>query len=136
MQNPISPIIIRIGPTHHTYHRQVLTIRPRYRVQHAQSPDRKRHHARSHALRPRVPVGRVPGIKLIATPDIRQPRLRYQMVQKSEVEISRDGEDVADSDLHEAAPQVAAQGGLRGGDSRGGVVVLDGGDCTNRCFHC
>lgn len=50
------------------------------------------------------------------------------MIEKREVKIAGDGEDVGDADLDEAAGEVAAEGGVGGVDDGGRDGVLDGGN--------
>lgn len=137
MQNPIRPIVVGIRPSDDTDHRQVLTVRSGDRVEEAQPTHGERHHARSDATRPSIPVGRVPCIELVAAADVIKPRLGYKVVEESEVKVSRHRENILHADLHQPPRHMAAEGGV--GGSRRAVVgflagedggVVSGGSCN------
>lgn len=137
MEDPVRPVVIRVGPTNDTNHRQVLTVRAGDRVENAQPTNSESHHARAHAPGPRVAVGGVPGVELVAAADQVQLRLGDQVVQEGQVKVTGHGEDVPGADLDEPPSQVAAQRAARGGWSdllgrRAGVSR--GADVVSR-FH-
>ena len=126
VQDPVGPIVIRIGTPNNTYQRQILTIRPRDRVQHAEPADGERDDARADAPAARVAVGGVAGVELVAAADDVELRLRDEVVEERQVEVPRDGEHVRDANLDQAPRQVPAQGGVTGAHDGGGDRVLDG----------
>lgn len=81
VQDPVRPVVIGIRPSHDTDHRQVLTVSPCDGVEHAETPNRERHHARAHTPSSRVPISRIAGVQLVAAADQVQLRLGYQVVQ-------------------------------------------------------
>jgi len=115
MQNPISPKIIGIRPSHNADHRQVLAVRARDGVEHRQPADGECDDAGPNTTGPGVAVGRVAGIELIAAADVGEPGLGDEVVEEGEVEVAGNGEHVGDADLDEAAGEVAAEGGISGG---------------------
>lgn len=126
MQDPVRAEVIRVGATHDANQWKVLTVRAGNRVDHTKPPHSERHHARADAPAPRVAVGGVPGIEFVAASDVGELRLRDEVVEEGEVKVTGHGKHVCDPHLHEAACEVAAERGLRGGDGGGGNGVLDG----------
>lgn len=115
MEDPIGPVVIRIGPTNDTDHRQVLTVRAGDGVENTQPTNGESHDARAHSPGPRVAIGGVAGIELVAAADQVELRLGDQVVQEGQVEVAGHGEDVLGADLDEPPSQVAAQSAGRGG---------------------
>lgn len=126
MQDPVRAEVVSVGSTHDANHRKVLTVRAGNCVDHTQPAHSERHHARADAAAPCVTISGVPGIEFVATSDVGEFGLRDEVVEEGEVKVTGDGENVCDANLHEAAREVAAEGGLVGGEGSGGNGVLDG----------
>lgn len=126
MQDPVGAEVVRVGSTDDADHRKVLTVRAGDCVDHTQAAHCERHHASADAPAPCVAVGGVAGIEFVATSDVGEFGLRNEVVEEGEVKVTGDGENVCDPNLDEAAREVAAEGGLGGGDGCGGEGVLDG----------
>lgn len=124
---PVRPVVVGVGPADDADHRQVLAVGPGDGVEHAEPADGERHDAGPDAPGAGVAVGGVPGVELVAAADEVEPRLGDEVVEEREVEVAGDGEDVGDADLDEPVGDVAAHGGVGGGDHRGrGARALDG----------
>lgn len=125
VQNPICAIIVGIGTPDDTDDGEILAVSTGDGVENAESADRERDDAGSNAARPGISVGRITRIDLITAADVVEARLGNEVIEKGEVEVSGDGEDVGDSDLDEAVGDVAAEGGIRGEGGGRRVRALD-----------
>lgn len=126
MQDPVGSEIIRVGPTHYTNQRKVLTVRASDCVDDAESSHSERDDTRADALAPRVAVGGVPCVELITASYVGELWFGDEVVEEGEVKVTGDGEDVGDPDLDESACEVAAERGFGGRDGGGWDGVFDG----------
>ncbi|KAJ1416241.1 hypothetical protein SESBI_17416 [Sesbania bispinosa] len=114
MEDPIGTEVVGVGSTNDANHRQVLTVRSGDGVDHAQSTDGERHDASSNAAAPRVTVGGVPGVELVAATNDLKLRLGDEVVQQREVEVAGNRENIGDANLDEPParwrPKVASVG--------------------------
>ena len=69
MQDPVSPIIIRIRAADDTDNGQILTVSASNSVQDAKATHSERHHTGPHASGACVAVGGVSGVQLVAAAD-------------------------------------------------------------------
>ena len=109
MEDPVRPVIIGIRTAHYTNHRQVLTVSSSNGVQNAKPTNREGDHTRSDPFGTSVAIGCVASVELVAAADQVELRLGYQMVQKGQVEVARNREDIPDANLNKPPSQVAAQ---------------------------
>ena len=112
VEYPVRAVIVRVGSTDETDDGEILAVRSGYGVQHAQTADREGNDASPDSARSGVAFSGVAGVKLVAAADEIELRLGDELVEKSEVEVSGNGEDVADAKLHETARYVAAEIGF------------------------
>ena len=119
VQNPVGPIVIGVGPTNNANEREVFTVSSGDRVEHTEPTDGESNNARADATGPRVAVCGVASVELVTAANVGETRLGDEVVEKSEVKVTRDREYVRDTDLNEPASEVATQCGVRGGDNGG-----------------
>lgn len=112
MQDSVGAIIIGIRATDNADDGKILAVGSCDGVEDAEPAHGEGDDAGSDAVRAGVAIGGVPCVELVAASYIGEAGLGDQMVKKREIEVPRDGEDVADADLDEAAGEVAAEGGL------------------------
>lgn len=112
VQNPVSSIIIGVGPTNNAYDRQILTVSTSNSIQHTESPNSERDNTSANATRPGVSIRSVAGVELVTATNKVELGLSDQVVEKGEVEVTGDGENVSDTDLDESASEVATQSRL------------------------
>lgn len=125
VKNSVGSVIIGVGPSNNTNHRQILTVRSGNRVQYTEPTDRESNRARADATRARVAVSGVSSVELVAAANVGESGLGDEVVEQGQVEVTGNGEDVGDADLDESAGQVAAQSGVGRVEQGGGHRVLD-----------
>lgn len=82
VKNSIGAIIISIGSSNNTNHREILTISPSNGVEHTKPTHSKRDHTSPNATRPGIPVSGVASIELIAAPNVGEPGLGNEVIEK------------------------------------------------------
>lgn len=145
VEDPVTPVVVAVGPADDAHDGEVLAERPRDGVDGAEPADGERDGAGADpaAAGPGVPVGRVRRVELVAATHEAHPRgpvLRLQLVEEGEVEVPRHGEHVAGAHLGQAPREVPAQRGLprsvRGwGDGGRRRAVGGGGDRADGRVH-
>jgi hypothetical protein len=80
MEDPVSTVIVGVGSTNYTNHRQVFTVSSGESVEHTESTDGEGHHTSSHAFGSSVAIGRVACVELVISADQVQLRLGDQVV--------------------------------------------------------
>lgn len=107
MEDPVGAIVVGVGTADDANERQILTVGTGNGVENTEPADSEGDDARTDATGASVAVSRVAGVELVTAADEVEPRLSDQMVEKGEVEVAGDGEDVGDTNLNEPASQVA-----------------------------
>ena len=113
VEDSVGAVVVGVGTAHDTDDRKVLAVSAGDGVEDTEPADREGDDASTDATGPRVAVGGVSCVELIAAANIFKPRLSDQMVEKCKIKIPGNGEDVTDADLHQTASQVTAESGLR-----------------------
>lgn len=129
MKDPVGSVIIGVWASNDANQRQIFTVSTGDSVKHAKPTNGEGHDTGADPTGASVPIGSVSGIQLVTATDQVEPGLGYQVVEKRQVEVAGDREDVGGADLDEPASEVAAEGRLGRVDewSRGNRGL----DCCN-----
>ena len=128
VENSISTVVVGVGTSDDTNDRKVLTVSAGDGVENAEPADSEGDNTCTDAAGPGVAVGGVASVELVTAANVVETRLGNDAIEKSEVEVSGNGEDVVDANLNKTVSDVAAEGGAgASGVGRRGRV-LNGGN--------
>lgn len=114
VENSVSAVVVGVGASDDTNDGQVLAVSPGNGVENAEPPDGEGDDTCTDSTSPGVAIGGIPGVELVAAADVVQTRLFDEAVEKGEVEVAGNSEDVLDADLNQTVGDVAAEGGASG----------------------
>lgn len=109
VEDPVGAVVVGVRPTDDADDGEVLAVGSGDGVDDAETADSEGDDAGAHATRAGVAVGGVAGVELVAAPDEVEGGLVDEVVEKGQVEVARDGEDVGDAHLDQTPGQVPAQ---------------------------
>lgn len=115
MEDPVGAVVVGIRSTDDADHGEVLAASTGDGVQDAEATHRERDDARAHAFGTSVAVGSVASVELVTAADDVELRLGDEVVEKGQIEVAGDGEDVPNADLHQPMSKVAAKSAVGGG---------------------
>ena len=135
VENPISTVVVGVGTSDDTDDGEVLTVSAGDGVENAEAADGEGDDTGADAAGPSVAVGGVACVELVTAADVVKTRLGDDAIEEGEVEVARNGEDVADADLNKTVSDVAAEGGVGAAAVRGRVLNGRNAAVLRRAAH-
>lgn len=108
VKNSVGAIIICVRPSNNTNDRKVLTVSSSNGIENTKPTHCESDNTSPNPTSPGIAIGSIPSIELIAAANVREPWLSNEMVKKGKVKITGHREHILNTNLHEAAGQVAA----------------------------